>query len=913
LSSERSPEKRVWTLLDSDALGRFTTIQVPKDDGSGMDVSTIDYDGLTVTHTRPLRRGLTVPQQRVDLSNGLGKLKQVTDAAGNATSYAYDGFGNVLKTTDAQGNVIGVTYDRLGRKTALKDPDLGTWTYKVDPLGQTYSQTDAKKQTTTFMFDELGRLVTRTEPDLVSTWEYDTAVRGSGLKWLGMLGEAYTGPVSAKTYRRILSYDSVGREASVKTSYPTDWDYTTLSGYNSYGQLNSLTHRRDPVGLNTGRGVAFQLAYDNQGQVYEVRRSGVTSALWTLSARNAAGQTTQEDFNTSGLRTLRGYNPYTGTQDWIQTGLAGTTDGTLTDTTVQDEDYDYDEVGNLATRIQLGSSGARYTETFGYDALDRLTSAKVGTVTDSFGYDAGGNLTAKTGVGIYSYPAPGSGSVRPHAVSSITGTVMGLTNPSFGYDANGNLSSGLNRSYGWTAANLPNRIDKLQAGSAVERTEFVYGPERQRLQQLVRPVSGGVAGSPTRIIRYAGDVEKELDYTANKTIVRTTLPLGLGFLEQVINDTNNDATTAATTVAERYYHDDRLGSPIAITDNLRTVLERFSYDAWGRRRKLGGIDDGWGWNANGGFGDVALWNRYGHQGYTGQEQLDHLGLVHLNGRVYDPILGRMTSADPTVPDPSNLQALNRYSYVLNNGLAFVDPSGFGPLETSRTLSHQFDSICGKGLGSCEGEKPEADTKGDEASDGGAPKRAGEIAGQGFRVTKNFLDGGFGDKAAIATENGDYGWAAAYVFAGTAYGTLNVLTFGEAGGVSSLLTTSLTKLETLVVKETLATKGTLAVNQAAGKAAEARAAVDLVAEGSKILGSQVSVRTSAGRRVVDHLIQTRSGQIVAIEVKSGGAVRSARQLAKDRAMATEGGVVIGKNAPDALRGQQILIPTIERRY
>jgi hypothetical protein len=49
--------------------------------------------------------------------------------------------------------------------------------------------------------------------------------------------------------------------------------------------------------------------------------------------------------------------------------------------------------------------------------------------------------------------------------------------------ANGNLSSGLNRGYGWTAANLPKRIDKLQGGSAVERTEFVYGPERQRLQQ----------------------------------------------------------------------------------------------------------------------------------------------------------------------------------------------------------------------------------------------------------------------------------------------------------------------------------------------------------------------------------------------------------------------------------------------
>ena len=48
-------------------------------------------------------------------------------------------------------------------------------------------------------------------------------------------------------------------------------------------------------------------------------------------------------------------------------------------------------------------------------------------------------------------------------------------------------------------------------------------------------------------------------------------------------------------------------------------------------------------------------------------------------------------------------------------------------------------------------------------------------------------------------------------------------------------------------------GTLAANKAAGRAAEARAAKDLVAEGNTILGSQVSVRTSEGRRVIDHLI------------------------------------------------------------
>jgi RHS repeat-associated protein len=62
--------------------------------------------------------------------------------------------------------------------------------------------------------------------------------------------------------------------------------------------------------------------------------------------------------------------------------------------------------------------------------------------------------------------------------------------------------------------------------------------------------------------------------------------------------------------------------------------------------------------------------------FTGHEQLDHLDLVHMNGRVYQPLLGRFISADPFVQDPFNSQSLNRYSYVFNNPLTFTDPSGF---------------------------------------------------------------------------------------------------------------------------------------------------------------------------------------------------------------------------------------------
>jgi RHS repeat-associated protein len=65
------------------------------------------------------------------------------------------------------------------------------------------------------------------------------------------------------------------------------------------------------------------------------------------------------------------------------------------------------------------------------------------------------------------------------------------------------------------------------------------------------------------------------------------------------------------------------------------------------------------------------------EGFTGHEHLDSTGLVHMNGRVYDPQLGRFISADPYVDGPESTQGWNRYSYVHNRPLSFDDPSGFG--------------------------------------------------------------------------------------------------------------------------------------------------------------------------------------------------------------------------------------------
>jgi RHS repeat-associated protein len=64
------------------------------------------------------------------------------------------------------------------------------------------------------------------------------------------------------------------------------------------------------------------------------------------------------------------------------------------------------------------------------------------------------------------------------------------------------------------------------------------------------------------------------------------------------------------------------------------------------------------------------------RGFTGHEHLAELGLIHMNGRIYDPVIGRFLQADPIIQAPHSSQSHNRYSYVMNNPLSFTDPSGF---------------------------------------------------------------------------------------------------------------------------------------------------------------------------------------------------------------------------------------------
>ncbi len=115
-----------------------------------------------------------------------------------------------------------------------------------------------------------------------------------------------------------------------------------------------------------------------------------------------------------------------------------------------------------------------------------------------------------------------------------------------------------------------------------------------------------------------------------------------------------------------YLHRDYLGSVLAITDQNAHLVERRQFGAWGTIDKF--------WNSTGDT-EFNYYTTLLDRGYTGHEHLFFVSLINMNGRLYDAKLGRFLSPDNFVQDPFSTQSFNRYGYVVNNPLSYVDESG----------------------------------------------------------------------------------------------------------------------------------------------------------------------------------------------------------------------------------------------
>lgn len=631
-----------------DALGRLVARYVPKTGVASNGYETLSYDPLgrvlaerLYTASGALERNTTFAYagRQVSITDPLGRIRsilrdvtgqtrQVVDPwPGGVTSYEYDAFGDLVQVRDAGGAVSSGSRDGRGQLTAWTDADAGAWTYRRDSFGQLVRWTDAKGQSFSATYDALGRMVSRTEPEGTSTWSWGSS---AALHNVGALQRA-----ASAGYAEDYAYDGLGRLA--RRTITADQAYSYDYAYGSDGSLATLSYPTSPVpaGQSAAR---FKVRYArSQGAVVGIFDASEPAErpLWSLGATNDTGLASSESLAGSTLAVTTSYRPWTNQPLSIQVGRSPS----LTDR--QNLGFEFDAAGNLSQRTDVGRS---VTETFAYDALDRLSSSRLNGVANlGMTYDAAGNIVSKSDVGSYTY----ADAAHPHAATAAGPHT-------YTYDANGNQRTRDGVVQAWASFNLPTTVTQTVNGTAWQ-AQFSYGPTHQRWKQVANYANG-----VETTLYLGGLLERESTTSTGRTYWRHYVETPSGF---VVVSRNSDGSTGTS-----YAVADHLGSPGIVLSGNGDVLARESFAPFGARR---GSD----WTAATPPDWAAIANTSRH-GYTGHEHLDNVHLVHMGGRVYDPALGRFLSADPLIGDGLNSQSLNPYAYVGNRPLNAVDPSGY---------------------------------------------------------------------------------------------------------------------------------------------------------------------------------------------------------------------------------------------
>ncbi len=440
----------IYTDTVYDGYGRVVSQSVPYTSDSAYTNTT--YDVLD----RPL--SITAPNNTSTSYAYNGLITTVTDARGNKTVTTQDAWGNTLsvvpKDTDdipigpsvnyEEYDVLGrlkqvtrggattsMTYDHVGHKLTMSDADMGNWSYTYDALGNLTDQTDARNCTVHFGYDLLNRLTNKdsggtggtectTAPATSATYTYDVGTNGIG----------HRTSMSDDSGSTSWTYDARGRMVSERKIITGGGTFLTQMHYNSADLLDWMKY---PGGSNGETGEQVNYAYNAQMLLNTV---GGTTQYVSGSNYDAAGRLAQRNY---GNNTQTSYNYYSWLEQWQGVPQGGrlkqiTSKRTSDSFFFQNLTYTYDAVGNVKTIVD--QMAGPQTQTFAYDALNRLTSASAtglgsGLYSEIYTYDANtGNLSSKAGVN-YTYDAL---HLHPHAVSTAGAN-------HYSYDEDGNMTS----------------------------------------------------------------------------------------------------------------------------------------------------------------------------------------------------------------------------------------------------------------------------------------------------------------------------------------------------------------------------------------------------------------------------------------------------------------------------------------
>jgi len=624
---------------------------------------TYDYQGFTTQLTLDTRGNnfLTEltdnPLQTVSRTyNSLEQLVQTVDQMGNTTTFRYDGVGNVIATQvndalDASKSMtLTMTYNALGQRSSITNPNSGTKFTVFNGLNELMSQTDANGDIISFDYDALGRIIRRKINNQIDIeYGYDSQLKG--LKdFEHKVGDDIT--IS-------FEYDSLGRiTRQINTIPDMKRNFETRMAYDSYyGRVKSIQYPSGDI-------VAF--LFDKYGfKVSDVNpMNTATSNLYQrIQKVDARGNVVMRTLG-NGIEEIRKFR----TSGQLLNTCA-TANGICGEGAASYIEYGYDAWGDLR---RVDNITAQYTDLHSFDALHRLTQSQhnasaIGGVSQiiNYNFDGLGNLLVKDDYATnYQYGGNLNGKAYgPNQVRQIA-KVDGTTT-TFDYDANGNLLSGDGRTLVFNAINKP-----IYVSQGSNQTSFFYGPDDARYKQVAMTNGKQVTTF------YLGKLMEWTETRDAITGIFEKMEYKTYVSDYLLINREIDESTNEIGLQLRYKHNDLLGSTDTITDEVGNVLERRSHDPFGKPRD------------NIGNAGNQLASDITPRGFTDHEHLDGVELIHMNGRVYDFNLGRFLGVDPFVVNPKDTQSYNSYSYVLNNPLSNIDPTGYACRAANGSLATQ---------------------------------------------------------------------------------------------------------------------------------------------------------------------------------------------------------------------------------
>jgi RHS repeat-associated protein len=636
-----------------DALGRML-----QDIGGVGQTTTYAYDA------NGNRTSVSDPLGRVTLQgfDALNRRTQVKDPANGITKTTYDAHDRPVSVTDANGVTTTYVYAGFGEVIATGSPDSGTTVFYYDGAGNLVQRVDARGAVTNYAYDALNRLTSRTYPGSPSenvAFTYDEAGHGYGVGQLttvvdngGMTGAlklnydergnvvSETRTAGTVTLATAYAYDAASRVAAV--TYPSGW--TAAYTRDQMGRVTAIgAQPPGPAPVRAGR-----LASSGKS----MPTLGLPAASPPLASAPVASTITYLPFGpVSGLSYGNGIVETRAFDlDYRATSIADTGAATM-----QNLSYSYDAANNV-TAIADGVTPGN-SQSFGYDALDRLVSAAGGYGSLAYAYDPVGNvLTSMANDGYQSATVNFSYASGNRLAALMQG---GTAIRQLGYTASGNAASDLKLQAGAWVGNdlhynqdgrLATVVTEPASGKASQSTSYAYDAFGQRL------LKQGPQG--LRFYQYdpAGHLLEE-GSLANGSAApeRDYIYLGDRPVAEMLPSTG----------ALFFLHGDRLDTPQFATDTAQRAEWKAAYQPFGAIRPV-------------------ILNLAQNLRFPGQYADQETGYNHNGFRTYAADLGRYLQSDPI----GLAGGLNPYAYAMNNPLARFDRTGLAPNATD--YRHQYE-------------------------------------------------------------------------------------------------------------------------------------------------------------------------------------------------------------------------------